>query len=265
MNKGCARWCAAAVAVLSFGSSARAGFQINYTVTPGSGDLAGKNLFEFYARNDQTGEQAGSKSLLAMEITFQSQPAGRPFTFDFRDIDGDGQADANVFGKDFDQSNAAATFMRFGTYPDWISVLPRTNTYSTKAGANPQQSYGNLDNIQVTGFSQNKALDATQGMGQFFGAAVVDQGVDIHVFGQMAAEKGGPSGTGSSLAQSAPVVTLLAGPQATSALLSAESAASVEQGAFVPVDIVASAPEPGTLGLLALVGAAMVARWRRMR
>ena len=55
--------------LLGVAPAAHAGFAINYTVTPGVDALAGTNVFRFYAKNDQTGEQLGSKSLLAMEIT----------------------------------------------------------------------------------------------------------------------------------------------------------------------------------------------------
>jgi hypothetical protein len=232
--------------LLGVAPAAHAGFAINYTVTPGVDALAGTNVFRFYAKNDQTGEQLGSKSLLAMEITFQTQ--GQPFTFDFRDTDGDAQADANVFGKDFTEAAVPATFMRFGEYADWISVLPAANKFSTKAGANPTANFTGLSSFQVTGVSQVKTLDATQGDGLFFGGAVVPAGVDIHVVGQMAAEKGGASGTGSSQAD-API-ELLAGPEATSAFIAAEAAAAVEQGKFVPVEVLANAPEPGALGII---------------
>src|SRR5688572_11152298 len=96
----------AVAAVFALAGTARAGFTFNYTVTPGSGDLAGKNVFNLYAKNDQKGEQYGSRSLLVAEITFQSlgsEPT--PFVFDFRDVDGDGLADANVFGYDFEETS----------------------------------------------------------------------------------------------------------------------------------------------------------------
>ena len=189
----------AGASMFALAGGAEAGFAFNYTVTPGTGDLAGKNVFNFYAKNDQKGEQYGSKSLLVMETHFKTQ--GAPFAFDFRDVDGDLQADANVFGKDFDESNGRSTFMRIGSYPDWISVQPAANTYSTKAGANPQQAYGNVSDFLVTGFSLNKALDATQGLGRFFGTAVVAEGVDIHVFGKVAAEVGGIAEPGAAAAK----------------------------------------------------------------
>jgi hypothetical protein len=260
MDKGCLFAAAVSVSALLLAPAAHAGFTINYTVTPGVDALAGNNVFRFYAKNDGTGEQLNTKSLLAMEITFQTP--GQAFKFDFRDTDGDALPDANVFGKDFSETIAPATFMRFGQYPDWISVLPNANTYSTKAGANPTANYTGKSSLQVTGFSTVKTLDATQGQGLFFGAAVVPDGVDIHVFGQMAAEKGGPSGTGASLAADAPI-QLLAGPEATTAFIAAEAAAVVEQGKFVPVEVFATAPEPGTVALLGIGLSPTLLRRRR--
>src|SRR6266566_7018051 len=84
MQKGFLAECVLAVC-LAAATPARAGFVFNYTVTPGDGLLAGKNIFQFYAKNDQTGYQAGSKSLLAADIHFKSV-GGTPLTFDFRDV-----------------------------------------------------------------------------------------------------------------------------------------------------------------------------------
>jgi hypothetical protein len=260
MKKGFALAGVASVLLMSANVS-EAGFKLNYTVAAGTGSLAGKNIFSFYAKNDQTGEQAGTKLLLAMDMHFKI--ASQSFTFDFRDNDRDGLPDANVFGKGFDQTNAAATFLRFGSSDDWSGVWPSTTTYSTAEGANPTVSYAAVTDFNVAGFSQNRTHDATVGLGLFFGAAVVPAGLDVHAFGQMGAEKGGGVVAGPSLAPDAPL-ELTAGPEATAAFLSAEAAATVEQGKFVPVDVVATAPEPGTFGLLGVVtGAALGARRRR--
>jgi hypothetical protein len=271
---------AAGAAVLGLGGTAQAGFVFNYTVTPGSGELAGKNVFNFYAKNDQKGEQYGSKSLLVMEVHFKT--TGAPFTFDFRDVDGDGQADANVFGKDFDESNGQSTFMRIGSYAEWLSVLPRANTYSTQAGAaDPRQGYSNVSDFLVSGFSTNKALDATQGMGRYFGTAVVPAGVDINVFGKVAAEVGGIAepGTGGpaagapvdlgapSLAVTDPELAAILRAQSSVELGEALAGASPAPAPISPgpdffFNFVATAPEPG--GWVALgLGAAMLGRRRR--
>ena len=224
---------------------------------PGSGSLAGKNVFSFYAKNDQTGPQAGSHTLLAMEIHFTTTD-GKPFTFDFRDIDGDAKADANIAGSGYDQTNPAATFMRFGSYSEWLTALPLDADYKTSAGANPTQKYGNLNDFYMVGFSLNQALDATQGIGRFFGAAVVPDGTDIRVTGLMGAEQGTGGGVGS-----APL-ELLAEPGRT-ALLAAEAAANVTPGPRVPVDLVARAPEPGLVGMLGAASLISMATRRRRR
>jgi hypothetical protein len=262
-EKGCALAGIASVLLLASNAS-EAGFKLNYTVAPGTGSLAGNNIFSFYAKNDQTGEQAGSKTLLAMDMHFKIARQG--FTFDFRDNDRDGLADANVFGKGLDQASASATFMRFGTSNGWLSAWPSTSTYSTAQGANPTVTYPLITDFNVAGFSQDSAsaLDATVGLGLFFGRAVVPAGVDVHAFGQMAAEKGRGVVAGPSLAAPGPIA-LSAGPEATSAFIAPATAASLEQGNFVPTDLVASAPEPGTLGLLGIATAALVGARRRRR
>jgi len=254
----------AVAAVFALAGTARAGFTFNYTVTPGAGDLAGKNVFNLYAKNDQKGEQYGSKSLLVMEVHFKTQ--GTPFTFDFRDTDGDAQADANVFGKDFDDANGRSTFMRIGSYPEWLSVLPATNTYSTKAGANPQQSYSNVSDFLVSGFSMNKALDATQGMGRFFGTAVVPDGVDINVFGKVAAEVGGIAEPGTetgSLAKGDATLAAMMEEEWDRAVARGAPRAPTSPGPDFHFNFVAVAPEPS--GLLAMGLAAVVMGRRRGR
>jgi hypothetical protein len=163
-----------------------------------------------------------------------------------------------------DQTNATGTFMRFGTSNNWFGAWPNTSTYSTAQGANPTVSYAAVTDFNVAGFSQDQALDATIGLGLFFGAAVVPAGLDVHAFGQMAAEKGGGVVAGPALAAGAPI-ELTAGPEATSSFIAAEAAAAVEQGKFVPVDVVATVPEPGAFGLLGIAAAALFGARRRRR
>lgn len=260
MKVRCAMACAASV-LLCASNAAEAGFALNYTVTPGTGSLAGKNVFSFYAKNDQSGSQAGSHTLLAMEIHFKTTD-GKPFTFNFRDIDGDAKADANITGSGYDETNVGATFMRFGSYPDWITALPMDADYKTAAGASPTVKYGNLNDFYMLGFSLNQALDATQGIGRFFGAAVVPDGTDVRVTGLMGAEQGTGGGIGSAVAAGVPL-ELLAGPDATASLLASEAAANVTQGPMVPVDLVAHAPEPGLIGMLGAASLISMATRRR--
>ena len=251
------RLMAAGLACALLAAPAWAGFVFNYTVMPGTGALAGKNIFKFYALNDQTGEQLGSKSLLASDIHFQT--VGQPLTFDFRDVDNDGRADANVSGLGMDENSVTGTFSRYGTSADWQEVYVRPIGNRGSATNDATTAYANVTDFNITGFSQNKAIDATQGIGRFYGAAVVPVGTDVHVFGQVAAEKGGVVGTGA-----APLDLLTADPT-MSALLSAEAAASVEQGPLFSFSFVATAPEPGTLGVLGMIGTVMMARRRARR
>src|SRR4051812_16872835 len=89
-----------------------AGFQFNYTITSGTGALEATNVFKFYAKNDQTGEQLNTHLLLGVSGIMQS--LGGPFAFDRRDIDGDGLNDVNVKGSGISESNITGSFMRIG-------------------------------------------------------------------------------------------------------------------------------------------------------
>src|SRR4051812_26958558 len=110
-----------------FSGRAQAGFDFNYTVTPGTGALAGDNIFAFYARNDQSGEQLNSKKLLVFDIHFK--PASQSLLFDFTDTDGDSLPDANVSGKGMSESNITGTFMRTGPYDLWNAVIVHPSPY----------------------------------------------------------------------------------------------------------------------------------------
>ena len=250
-----------ALAALVLSPSAHAGFQFNYTVTPGTGTLAGDNVFRFYAKNDQTGDQAGSKSLLASDIHFKTP--GQPLVFDFRDANNDSRIDANVSGRDMDENNITGTFMRYGDYADWQAVYVRPIGNDGSSTNNAQTAYANVTDFNMVGFSANKALDATQGLGRFYGAAVVPAGVDVTVVGQVAAEKGNPTGTGAGAAPLDPA-ELLVSAESTTALVSA-AAAAVEQGPFYQFSFTATAPEPGALSLLIAPALTLLRRRRRRR
>jgi hypothetical protein len=247
-----------ALAALVLSPLAQASFQFNYTVTPGTGALAGDNIFRFYAKNDQTGDQAGSKSLLASDIHFKTQ--GQPLVFDFRDVNNDSRLDANISGRGMDENSITGTFMRYGDYADWQAVYVRPIGNAGSSTNNAQTAYASVTDFNVAGFSANKALDATQGMGRFYGAAVVPTGVDVTVFGQVAAEKGGATGTGAAPLDAA---ELLVAAESTTALVSAESAAAVEQGPFYQFSFTATAPEPGALTLLVAPALTLLRRRRR--
>jgi hypothetical protein len=250
------------VAVCLAAAPARAGFVFNYTVTPGDGPLAGKNIFQFYAKNDQTGDQLGSKSLLAADIHFKPV-GGTPLTFDFRDVNGDLIPDANISGSGMDEGNVGGTFMRFGTYADWQEVFVRPVGNKSGGTTVPIVAYANVNDLNLVGFSLNKTLDATQGLGRFYGAAVVPIGVDVNVFGQVAAEKGGPVGTGAAPLVGDDVDALLASGDVSDAMLVSERSRGVEQGPFFQFNFVASAPEPATTGLMGVGTIAVLLRRRR--
>jgi hypothetical protein len=244
--------------------SAHAGFVFSYTVMPGAGALAGKDIFKFYARNDQTGEQLGTKALLASDIHFKT--AGQPLYFDFRDMDNDERDDANVAGLGMDENTVTGTFMRYGTYNDWQPGFISPSGNRGTATSDARIKYANVTDFNVASFSLNKALDATQGLGRFYGAAVVPAGTDVNVFGRVAAEAGGVVGTGAAPLEAAGIDSSFIADTATTSLLAAEAAASVEQGAFFNFNFTATAaPEPGTIGVLGLAGTLMMARRRARR
>jgi hypothetical protein len=247
-------------AVLSLAGVAEAGFQFTYTVTEGTGPLAGKNVFRFYTRNDQTGEQAGTTSLLAMEVTFES--LGGPLGFDFRDIDGDGAADANVPGFGIHDANPTATYLRIGNPADMQTVLPRDHLSDTNGDKTPDRdpvpAYQNRSEVTLTGFNLNR-IDATQGDGLLYGVAVVPLGSDVKVEGKVAAEKGGIIETGAPLTLSRAVAEY----GWTGLPEGGVGAAPAEPGPDFRFSFVAVAPEPS--GLLVMGLCAMALGRRRVR
>jgi hypothetical protein len=228
-----------------FSGTAQADFDFNYTVTPGTGALAGDNIFTFYARNDQSGEQLGSKKLLVFDIHFK--PVSQSLLFDFTDTDGDSLPDANVSGKDMSESNITGTFMRTGTYDNWYIVRSYPSGYLSGGGGNPVTTYTGVTDFEMIGtvLGPTNAPDATQGLGAFYGGAIVPAGVDINVSGLVAAEYGGISGTPAPLPFDAP------------------QGAPTEVGPNFNFSFTAQAPEPGALSLLAIGAVGLISRRKR--
>lgn len=248
--------------------SAEAGFQFNYTVMPGTGALQGSNIFKFYAKNDQTGEQLNTHLLLGISGTMQS--LGGAFTFDRRDIDGDGLNDVNVKGSGISESNITGSFMRIGLFSDWdlgvpeVSILP-AKPYSKNGNPsafNSTLSWG-LDGVNLAANTNPSTLEAAQGLGAFFGAAVVPAGSDVKVSGRLAAEKGGVVVGGAAPLPTDSAALLSGG--VSPALSSIIAASNVEVGTFVPFSFTATAPEPGTIGLMVTCVAGTLMRRRGRR
>jgi len=265
MKKGL--WAVGLVCAAAAASTARAGFQFNYEVIPGTGALAGNNVFTFYAKNDQTGEQANSHLLLGVSMTMTS--SSQPFVFESRDVDGDGLADVDVKGKGISQSNITGTFARIGQYSNWELGVPDrgitpTNPF-TKTGGNPGafasiKTWG-LDGVNLAANTNPSELEATTGLGCFFGAAVVPVGSDVTVTGRVAAEKGGVVVGGQASLLAADPLLVDASAPADLAAVAAASGLSV--GTYIPFSFVATAPEPATFGLLGVAGIAALRRRRR--
>jgi hypothetical protein len=227
--------------------SAQAGFDFNYTVTPGTGALAGDNIFKLYARNDQAGEQLNSKKLLALDIHFK--PVSGSLIFDFSDVDGDSLPDANVGGNQMDENNITGTFMRTGAYKDWFIAHTVPAPYSSKSG-NPVTAFAGVTDLELVGvvLGPNNAPDATQGLGAFYGAAVVPAGVDVDIVGLVAAEYGGISGTPAAIPGTGGPV-----------------GAPPSQGPNFHFEFIAQAPEPATLAMVGMSGVIFLSRRRRLR
>jgi hypothetical protein len=260
---------AAAAAAVSLGlvgvgaPAARAGFQFNYTLTPGTGPLAGKNVFCFFAKNDQQGGQLGSKSLLAISVHIK--PIGQPLGFTFTNLDGDGIGDADVAGKNQDENTVTGTFVRIGSNTDWLSAWVRpVGDRSNGTGYTPANEYSNVTDLWIEGFSQNKTLDATTGLGRFYAAAVVPANVNVNVVGRVAAEAGTIVGTPSSAVESLEALSSAVAPVSAEFLeAAAEAQAASTTGDFFDFNFTAVAPEPGAVGVLGVVGVAAMARRRR--
>jgi hypothetical protein len=267
---------AAALSALLIGQSAHAGYVFNYTITPGVGALAGDNVFKFYARNDQTGDQAGSKSMIAAKVRYQSVGTGQPLVFEFKDLNSDGVPDANIEGIGMSEAKVTGTFLRIesttpGALSDWSRAFSTPAGHMSRAGVVPTVNYAsvidfNAEGAELRRINQNDWADATQGLGRFYGAAVVPAGTDVKVSGMVAAEKGGIVSTGATAAamallDDAPLYQSLVDGAPVEGVPAAADAPLI----YYPFSFVASAPEPATLGLLGIAIGATTLRRRARR
>jgi hypothetical protein len=233
------------LALILWPMTARAGFDFNYTVTPGTGALAGNNIFALYAYNDQSGEQLGSKKLLVFDIHIK--PLSGALVFDYSDVNGDSLPDANVAGYNMTETNITGTFLRTGTYPNFFIAHTSPTPYNSNGTNDPVTAFTGVTDFNLVGtvLGPSNAPDATTGLGAFYGAAVVPDGVDVSVSGLVAAEYGGISGTPAPLPFDAP------------------AGAPPTQGPNFNFSFIATAPEPASLSLLAIGAVAMMSRRQR--
>jgi hypothetical protein len=233
------------VSVFLFAQSAQAGFDFSYTVTAGTGALAGDNIFALYAKNDQSGEQLGSKKLLVFDIHIK--PLSQSLVFDFTDTDGDSLPDANVSGVNMSESNITGTFLRTGAYDKWAIAVAKPATYKGSQG-DPVAAYTGVTDFNLVGLvlGPANAPDATQGLGAFYGAAVVPAGVDVNVSGLVAAEYGGIAGTPAPLPGD-----------------NGPAADPPAQGPNFQFNFTAQAPEPSSIALFGAIAAMFTVRRRR--
>jgi hypothetical protein len=253
-------------------SSAHAGFTFNYTVSPGIGALAGKNVFKFYATNDQTGEQAGSKGFIAAQVTFQS--LGGPLAFEMTDVDNDGIDDANIDGEGMSETDVRGTFLRIesdvaATSSSWFRAAYTPNGAFSLSGGNPSATYAALTQFSTEGVELRNAnkgwVDATQGLGRFFAAAVVPADTDtVKLTGRVAAEVGGIVSTSSPM-PGGEIEYPESGGSDGETLDGPVGAAPDEPLKYVNFSITATVPEPATAGLIVAAVAAGLMRRRAAR
>jgi hypothetical protein len=101
------------------------GFSIDSFRTAGSGSLAGFDIIRFVAINNGKGETLGSTKLQSINITM-SVPNNN-LKLDFRDLDGDGAADANILGSGINPNAPIGSYIRVGALPTFnaVNVLPQ--------------------------------------------------------------------------------------------------------------------------------------------
>jgi hypothetical protein len=210
-------------------SVANAGFVISSTREDGSGGNAGFDVIKFFAKND--GLDGTGTQLQSVDITLSLPTSPNSnLKVDFRDIDFDGEPDANVLGGGaFPIANPPGTYIRVGGAASFNTATapPNANSDPDADGVpnrQPSQDpfYTNLKTLRVAGFNPT-APAATTGLGAQFAAAVVPDGVTV-----LAA--GGVAGT---------------------------------TGAITPVSELNAVPEPATIGLLGLGVMSMMGRRRR--
>lgn len=253
----------ASAVLLCAAQAAWAGFTFNYTVGPNV-VAPGTNIFRFYAKNDQQGSQTGTQTLMGVSARMQS--LGGPFRFDFIDVDGDGLPDANVNGVGMSEADVRGTFIRIGNRLDWFvpwqSLVPANGFTNTGLGGNPSAFNSTLlwglDGVNLTANQKPPLLDATTGLGCFFGAAIVPDDTDVQVSGLIAAENGAVV---SGLTSDSTVASIV--PYESYDSQPSEPAGS-DPSAWYAFDFIAYAPEPGTLGIMVVGAMTFLARRRRL-
>jgi hypothetical protein len=188
---------------LLYAVPARAGFVISTARYDVPSSLA--QVVVFMARNDGLGDQAGTTKIQSIDITLST--TGKPFAFDFRDVDGDGAADANVKGVGFNFPLSSAdpmptgSFIRIGSSAAFF--IPQSGTDNgagkqaftdvdgdgTPDGNNPVFDYAGIAQFTVQGTLLGGGVAANASFVPF-ALALVPKGTTVNLTGNIAAEAG---------------------------------------------------------------------------
>ncbi len=177
---------------ISFG-----GFSVESVRTAGTGALAGFDVIRFIGINNATGETAGSTKLQSINITLSTPDAN--LKLDFRDLDGDGENDANLLGSGINPNNPIGSYVRNGIVAGYnaVTVQPTGGNSDPNGDFTPDRFPSQmpeftsaLKQMRVVGFHTPGASPVATGAGTGFAAAVVPTGATARVVGTLAAEAG---------------------------------------------------------------------------
>jgi hypothetical protein len=247
---------AAVVGLMGLGNSAHADFTINTQTFQGTGTLTGYTIVRFLAFND--GNNGTGQKLVAVDVQLDTD-ASTGFKFRAYDADGDNEPDVDValtgsgasFASTSDATKVGTAIRPFlgglgngqyvignGVSPAHSSSEPVTdpNTFEQTPTQFPfSTTYANVKSFRVP-FSQaggDFSPNANTGSGTPFAVAIVPTGSTTFV-----KISPGPNGGG----------------------VAGESGGFVS---FAPVTVPVGVPEPTSLSLLGLGGAALLGRRRR--
>jgi len=176
---------AAAMGMAVTSAAVRADFIISDTSAAGTGQYAGDTVYQFFALNTGTNDQAGTHTVESISLTMTDATGANLV---YRAVDnGDGTSTA-----DFDGTaglTPLGSYIRAGLASKWFTV----STLPVNTAPNPTfTDFGKIKSFQVTGLANFAAggQPASTGAGAQIGQAVVPTGDVVTVQGNLAAEAG---------------------------------------------------------------------------